>query len=121
MKGLARIEETGDRADSAHDGGRGTNTATTGITGLLGERKLTVPEAAKVLGMGTTSLRRLITEGRLPVLRMLTKILILESDLAAFLEDSRGTIAAVPAGRSGLPPLPAEVLESAHLGRGRKS
>lgn len=67
-----------------------------GRNGLLFKRKYSVPEAAKLLGMGETNLRALIQYGEIPALRMTkSKIMILESDLETFLLSRYGTITQV--------------------------
>ncbi len=83
---------------------------------ILFERKLSIPEAAKVMGIGTTSLRRIIADGRLPVLRVLKKILILEADVEAFLQESRVVVKHAQSKSHRLPPLPSAVANSQHLG-----
>lgn len=91
------------------------NLATTGDHRLLDERKLTIPEAAEVMGIGTNSLRRIIGQGRLPVLNILKKTLILESDVEQFLNASRCVVHATQHSRNRLPALPAAVINSEHL------
>ena len=82
---------------------------------LLFERKLTIPQAARGLGIGASSLRRIIAEGRLPVLKMQRKLLILESDAEAFLQESRVTVKENQNINPRLPSLPKCVTESEHL------
>ena len=82
---------------------------------LLLEGKLTIPQAAKTLGIGTTSLRRIIAEGRIPVLQMTGRTLLLEADLRAFIAASRVWRKKVTPRPSRLPQLPAAVLASEHL------
>lgn len=82
---------------------------------LLKESKLTITEAARALSIGATSLRRIIANKEIPVVRMTKKTLILESDLEAYLAASRGKLTvAKPVGRR-LPQLPPEVAKSKHL------
>ena len=82
---------------------------------LLNERKLTIAEAARTLSIGAASLRRIIANGGIPVVRMTKKTLILESDLETFLAASREQlVVAQPVGRC-LPQLPPEVAKSKHL------
>ncbi len=81
-------------------------------TGLLWAKKLTVPEAAKFMGIGQTKLRELLREGELPVIRIMGKILLLERDLEAFMRGHYGPLKVTemkPANR--LPPLPKAVQE----------
>jgi len=82
---------------------------------LIDDPKLSIPETAKVMGISPNSLRRIIEQGRLPVLRILKKTLILASDIEKFLEDSRCVITATEQTKSRLPALPAEVINSMHL------
>jgi excisionase family DNA binding protein len=87
---------------------------------LLAAGKLTIKEAAKVLRMGETSLRRLIYKGEIHVIRIGAKIMLLESDLEAFLQRHYGTLKATSLRKQErLPSLPREVIESKHL-TGRK-
>ena len=83
---------------------------------LLNERKLTIAEAARVLSIGTTSLRRIIANGEITVVRMTNKTLILESDLEAYLAASRGRLTVAKPVARRLPQLPHEVASSKHLG-----
>ena len=61
---------------------------------LLYEKKLTVPQAAKMFCLGQTNLRNLIKAGTIPVLRLgiSGKILILERDLADYLQGHYGPL-----------------------------
>ena len=52
---------------------------------LLGEQKLSVKEAATRMGIGATSLRRLINSGEIPVIHIGGKLLVLARDMEAFL------------------------------------
>ena len=82
---------------------------------LLEERKFTITEAARVLSIGATSLRRIIANGEIPVVRMTNKTLILESDLESYLAASRGRLTETKPLPSRLPQLPHEVATSKHL------
>ena len=85
-------------------------------TGLLGAKKLTVPQAAKFMGLGQTKLRELLRKGNIPVIRIMGKILLLERDLEAFMQRSYGPLKVAetkPCNR--LPPLPKDIAESALL------
>ena len=82
---------------------------------LLNERKLTIAEAARVLSIGTTSLRRIIANGEITVVRMTNKTLILESDLEAYLAASHGRLTVSKPVARRLPQLPREVATSKHL------
>jgi excisionase family DNA binding protein len=88
----------------------------------MNDPKLTIPEAAKAIGISSNSLRRLIAEGRLPVLKILPrKILIRSSDVEKLLTDSRCFIRKVEPSYNRLPPLPPEVINSPHLRIGCKA
>lgn len=82
---------------------------------LLDERKRTITEAARVLSIGTSSLRRIIANGEIPVVRMTNKTLILESDLEAYLAASRVLVTVTKPASRRLPQLPREVATSKHL------
>jgi excisionase family DNA binding protein len=91
------------------------NTRTADDRRLIDDQKLSIPEAAKALGISPNSLRRIIEQGRLPVLRILKKTLILASDVEQFLQESRMSVRRVENNRPSLPPLPAAVINSRHL------
>lgn len=67
------------------------------------------------MGIGATSLRRLIREGRLPVLKVIKKVLILESDIEQFLRCARVTMRAQGPRPDRLPALPRRIAQSEHL------
>ncbi len=101
--------------DWVHLTGIGHNTRTADDRRLIDDQKLSLPEAAKALGISPNSLRRIIEQGRLPVLRILKKTLILASDVEQFLQESRMSVRRVENTKQGLPPLPAAVINSRHL------
>ena len=82
---------------------------------LLQQRKLTVGEASKAMGLGATSLRRLIHGGQIPVLRIGGKILLLEQDIEKFLQGCRVTLKEQSVRIQHARTLPDEVLNSPHL------
>lgn len=83
---------------------------------LLGAGKLTIKEAAKVLRMGATSLRRLIYKGEIHAIRIGAKILLLESDVEVFLQGHYGSFQPrLYQRKDKLPPRPRHVIESEHL------
>jgi len=114
-----KLQKTPAAKEKCHDLGHSTdtcnNTRTTDERRLMDDQKLSLPEAAKVIGISSNSLRRVIEQGRLPVLRILTKTLILASDVEQFLQESRMSVRRVENTRTSLPPLPASVLNSKHL------
>jgi len=79
---------------------------------LLHAVKLTVPQAAKMLGIGATNMRAIIGSGRIPVVRIMGKTLLLEQDLEGYLRSSYGRIVKVKSDAGRLPPLPKRVIES---------
>lgn len=82
---------------------------------FMNDQKLSIPETAKVMGISPNSLRRIIEQGRLPVLKILKKTLILASDVEQFLQASRVSVRRVENTKQGLPALPAAVINSRHL------
>jgi len=82
---------------------------------LLCARKVTIPQAAKGMGMGTTSLRRIIARGEIPVLKMTGRTLLLESDIEAFIAASRVRVRTIIIPCNQLRPLPEEIANSEHL------
>lgn len=111
---------TSDAADTDSDHSRGNGSSPidehpTKGPRLLLEKKLTVTQAAKAMGLSASSLRRIIIEGRLPVLKMQRKVLILESDAEAFLQECRVTVKQIQGPNNRLPSLPQCVAESEHL------
>ena len=59
---------------------------------LIHERKYTVREAAKLAGLSESAMRLEINNGRLPILKIASKIQILASDLEHFLRGHYGAI-----------------------------
>lgn len=84
---------------------------------LLYAAKLTVPQAAKMLGIGETRMRELIKNGDLPVIRIMGKILVLDRDLEAFLQSRYGSLTVAKRQDSRLPGLPKHILESGLLAK----
>jgi excisionase family DNA binding protein len=74
-----------------------------GGPGLLHAPKLTAPQAAKRLGIGETKVRALVKEGRIPVILIDGKVLLLETDLEGFLRERYGRL---KASRAGIAPAP---------------
>lgn len=114
-----KLQKTPAAKEKCHDLGHATdtcnNTRTADERRLIHDQKLSIPEAAEVIGISSNSLRRIIEQGRLPVLRILTKTLILESDVEQFLRESRMSVKRVENTRTSLPPLPASVINSKYL------
>jgi len=80
--------------------------------GLLRAAKLTVPQAAKMMGIGETKMREIVARGEIPVIRIMGKVLILERDLEGFLMGSYGALGKAKTPPKGLPSLPRRVQES---------
>lgn len=95
------------------DGGVG------GGSGLLRAAKLTVPEAAAMLGIGETKMREIIRHGDIPVVRIMGKVLLLERDLEAYLLGHYGALKKPGRQAAGdrLPALPNSVVKSVLLKR----
>jgi len=83
---------------------------------LVAARKLSLTESAKALGISQTSVRRLIQNGHLPILKIGGVIKILERDLEAYLqtEHVRMTPSSVPA-QPARRAMPAYLAESKHF------
>ena len=87
-----------------------------GGSGLLHAAKLTVPQAAKALGIGETTMRAIVRNGDVPVVKMFGKVLLLERDLEAFLKANYGPLRKIEKKfRGKLAPLPQSVRESGML------
>ena len=86
-----------------------------GGPGLLYQKKFTIPEAAEVLGIGETNLRAMIRDGKMPVLRITAKkMLLLESDLEEFITGRHVTLSKDERkqAKGKLSPLPKHVEQS---------
>lgn len=92
---------------------------------LLHQHKYSVPEASDLLNISETKVRELIRQGQLPVLKLTkAKVLILESDLEAFLMGRHGHLTTTPVSRkSGVHALPdyVEKSELFQIGRTKKT
>jgi len=82
---------------------------------LLNEVKYGVREAAKLLGVGQTTLRMFMKKGQIPVIRFDGKLMFLQKDLEEFLQSHYGHVKVTTETRTSLPPLPAYVINSPHL------
>ena len=92
-------------------------------TSLLNVPKLTIPAAAKQLGIGETKMRQIVRDGWIPVLCVAGKILVLERDLDAYMAGQYGRLSAAkpnPSRQSGMVPLPQGVRDSALLRKERR-
>ncbi|MEI6807879.1 MAG: helix-turn-helix domain-containing protein [bacterium] len=72
-----------------------TKPAVTSSNPLLAN-KLTIPEAATLLGVGTTNLRAWILSGAIPVIKFGGKYLLYERDLAKFIATRYGALKTTP-------------------------
>jgi excisionase family DNA binding protein len=83
------------------------------VVPLLHQRKYGVKQASELLGIGQTSLRRLICRGEINVLRIGGKVLVLEADIERLLKGCYGPMKEVPAApKAKLSALPRHVRES---------
>lgn len=90
---------------------------------LLYAVKLTVPQAARRIGIGETKMRSILRQGGMPVLRIGGKTVIIERDIEEYLQGQYGRLlpAAKPTIKSKMTPLPKEVSQSSWLeGTGTK-
>lgn len=86
---------TNQRGGSCSDLAHCSVDVTMSEAGILEQKKLTVKEAAEVMKRSVTSVRRLIQNGKIPVIRFAGKDLLLERDLEAFLRDRYVTVQTV--------------------------
>lgn len=106
-----------------NDGGGVAGGRATATTSLLNVAKLTIPQAAKQLGIGETKMRQIVRDGWMPVLCVAGKILVLERDLDAYMAGQYGRLSAAkpnPSRQSGMVPLPQGVRDSALLRKERR-
>lgn len=82
---------------------------------LLDQKKHTVPEAAKAMGIGQTTLRQLIAGGRIAIVKVGRKVLLAESDIESYLQSTHVYVRKVDSGQQPAPSLPEHVRESKHL------
>lgn len=83
--------------------------------GLLNARKLGIKEAATMMGIGSTSVRRLIHDGKIPVLKIGGKVMLLEQDIERFLQGCHVTLEEQNVRTPRAKALPADVVNSPHL------
>lgn len=90
--------------------------AGSGQVSALHQRKYSVPEAAKLLGISETNLRLIIQRGEIEVIRILpTKVLISEAVLETYIKSKTGTIQIREVKQSRIPDLPDFVKTSKYL------
>ena len=68
-----------------------------------------------MLGLGETKLRELIKEGRIAVVMLDGKYLLLEGDLEAFLLNHYGKVREIEVNKASMPPLPKAIANSPFL------
>lgn len=73
---------------------------------LLGERKLTLNQAASAMGLSKSTLRRMVSQGDLPVIRFDGRWLFLQRDIEAYLVGRYGRITKAKAPTRNKPLLP---------------
>jgi len=83
---------------------------------LLDEQKLSVKQGAAKMGIGQTSLRRIIKQGELPVLKIGGKVLLVARDIEAYLADCHVVLHEQEATRSRRLAEPEWVTKSEHFG-----
>jgi excisionase family DNA binding protein len=83
--------------------------------GLLDAAKLTVPQAARRLGIGETKMRAIIKSGSIPVLDVAGKILIIERDLEEYMRERHGIVRRAPICTTERSPLPDSIAKSRYL------
>ena len=101
-------------SDSGHQATCVINTHVPGRS-LINETKLSVKQAADAMGIGETSVRRLISNGDLLTLRIGGRIFILESDIEDYLRDQYGTAEQGTSDLGRLPRLTTDIVNSEHL------
>ena len=84
---------------------------------LLDAPKLTIPAAARRLGVGETKMRAIVRKGAIPILRIGGKTVIIEQDLEGYLRGNYGTMSVPERKPSGRPALPKSIQESAMLNK----
>ena len=98
---------------------RGNGMARTESQGkLLFAKKFTVKEAARLIGVGTTTLRNMVYGGQIPAIKIGSKVMLLEDELENFLVASHVTIKSAPNVRTTMPPRPDFIANSALLSKG---
>lgn len=98
------LERSAHRPEKPEDGASGRR--------LLHEPKFGIREAAKMMKLGQTNLRRLIRNGELPVIRIGSKILLLESDMERFLNQRHVVIQPAPRRKKNPSALPDSIAAS---------
>ena len=93
------------------------NTALAAGVCLLDAVKLTLPQAAKRIGVSETKLRLIIQHGEIPVLRLGGKTLIIEQDIGNYLQGNYGRMVVSARKPKGRPSLPKSILESEMLNK----
>lgn len=86
-----------------------------GGVSLLKQRKYTVPQACKLIGVKETKFREMLRKGLMPVLRVDGRMLVVESDLESYLKRNYGCMKEEEVIRSKLQPLPEHVRNSRWL------
>ena len=84
---------------------------------------LAIPQAAAEIGVSAKTLRREIADGRIPIVRARSRVLVLRSDLTAYLEARRKcqSAATVAPGKPAFSPPGRGLAELLRLARTRSS
>lgn len=100
--------KTAKQPDNGESGGDGL---------LLYQKKFGVRQAAELVGVRETSMRKFIRKGRIPALLYNGKYILLERDLEAFARSHYGEVKAAPPAPPARPMVPQWVRESNLLKR----
>lgn len=92
-----------------------------GFYSLLSDKKLGIKNAAVLLGVSASTLRRLVERGELPAIAMTSRLLFLERDLEDYLRAKRGFAKGRDDRPEVHPALPKHVLNSPYLRKLRKA
>ena len=94
----------------------------TGVSlGLVEATKLTVRQAAKTAGISESQMRAEILKGKVPVIRICSKMLVLERDLENYLRGHYGIVQPLERANKPASRLPNEYAESDLIAPKRKS
>lgn len=89
--------------------------------GLVEATKLTVRQAAKTAGISESQMRAEILKGKVPVIRICSKMLVLERDLENYLRGHYGIVQPLERANKPASRLPKEYAESDLIAPKRKS
>ena len=96
-------------------------TSTSDTTGagnglLIYQKKFSIPQASKLIGISPNKLTTIIREGQIPIIKVDGKTLLLEKDIEDFLNERYGRVdAQVEINTHKRPALPENIADSEHL------